>query len=551
MKLSSTRFLCCLLFACSLLELSAQNWNRQNQSSLTGRITGTVIDTMTYQPVDFATIALRLQDSIKDMDGTISSAKGQFKLTELKLGAYDVVISFIGYQSKTVRGIKLTPRKPDYDLGEVYLVQDEVLLDQVEVTAEAAVIENKVDRIVYNADKDVSTVGGDAADVLRKVPMLSVDLDGNVSLRGSTQIRILLNGKPSGMFSNNVADALKMFPADQIKSVEVITTPGAKYDAEGTGGIINIITKKKSVEGYSGTFTGAIGTRQNRASLSVNAAKGRFGLNGSGNIYYSWPQEASNSFYREDRINGQNRVLEQVGVTENSRIGFWGSAGAFYDFNAYNSINASANLRGHTFDRDGFQDAFFHDPTIDLIQNYRRSNINETLRSGYDINLDYRKTSKKPTEEFSVAFQLTGNDSDDRYTYLQSSEEVALRLDEQAMNDGRNLESTIQVDYVYPLQKGLKMEVGAKGVFRDIDSDYHYDLFDLDAGRYERDPIRSDRFDYRQNVYAGYLSFTVEFNDKYSLVAGGRYERTDIEGDFSSAILPLPTTMTTWYPASS
>ncbi len=534
-----------ILFSCFLLifiginpssrDLYAQNWSGRGQGpSITGRVTGTVIDSLSGEPVEFATVALRKKDSEEAVDGMISSEKGHFKLTEIKMGSYDLVVSFIGYRTKTFRAITLTPKKPDFNAGDVLLTKDEVLLDQVEVTAEAAVIENKIDRIVYNADKDASTVGGDAADVLRKVPMLSVDLEGNVSLRGSQNVRILLNGKPSGMFSNNVADALKMFPADQIKSVEVITTPGAKYDAEGTGGIINIVTKKKSVEGYNATINGAVGTRQNRGSLSVNAGKGRFGMNGSGNLYYSIPQDATRTFYREDQVNGTTRILDQSGITESSRLGFWGQAGAFYDFNAYNSINSSFSLRGHSFDQDGFQDARFLDPLVELDQTYRRENEAENLRSGYDWTTDYKRTFKTPNQELSFGFQLNGNVSDDKSTIRQHGNDPAVYANENLLNDGKNLESTFQIDYVHPFSKSLKWEVGAKSVFRDIDSDYSYDVFDDDRSEYVRDQNRSNMFDYRQDVYAGYTSFTIQMGKNYGLVAGGRYERTSIQGNFTN-----------------
>ncbi len=521
-----------LLFALSLHSQNFGNLNRQ--PGITGKIDGFVMDSISGEPIEFATVALRHQDTDTDIDGSITSSKGQFKIIEVKQGSYDLYISFIGYRTYKISAIKLTPEKPDWDCGTITLQPDEVLLEQVEVIGQAALVENKIDRIVYNADKDVSTIGGDATDVLRKVPMLSVDLDGNVSLRGSSNIKILLNGKPSGMFSNNVADALKMFPADQIKSVEVITTPGAKYDAEGTGGIININTKKSEVQGYSGSFTGAVGTRQNRASLNVNAAKGRFGMNGAGNVFYSWPQDAENSFYREDQVGGQQRILDQKGITNNSRIGFWGQAGAFYDFNAYNSINSSFNLRGHSFDRDGFQDALLSDPVLNLNQIYRRNNIANTLRSGYDWTTDYRKTYKTPQKEFSIAFQLSGNASNDETVISQISEDPGLVYDERNFNDGDNLESTLQVDYTHPFSKKLKMEIGAKTVIRNIKSDYTHDLYDPDLGRFQEDVFRSNLFNYDQNVYAGYMSFTLGLGEHYSLIAGGRFEQTNIQGDFQA-----------------
>ena len=504
------------------------------QPSVTGRITGDIIDSLTNAPVEFATVALRFQDSSKDIDGIISNDKGHFRLSGVKLGSYDLYISFIGYQTKKIDGIKLTPEKPDYDIGTVNLVTDAVLLGEVEVTAEAALIENKVDRIVYNAEKDASSVGGDAADVLRKVPMLSVDLEGNVSLRGSQNVKILLNGKPSGMFSSNVADALKMFPADQIKSVEVITTPGAKYDAEGTGGIINIITKKKRVDGYSGSVNGSVGTRQNRGSLNLNAAQGRFGINGAGNVFYSWPADANTYFYREDNVAGQARTLEQSGLTENARLGFFAKAGAFYDFNAYNTLNTSINFRGFSFDREGFNDAKFNDPIFGLNQEYRRDEVNDMLRSGFDWTTDYIKTYKNEGQELSFGFQLNNQVSDDHADFVQTSSDELLRLTERNKNDGKNRELTFQTDYVHPFSKNLKLETGAKAVIRKIDSDYQYETMDLETGLFNFDYNRSNEFNYEQDVYAGYASLNINFAKTYSLAAGARYEHTTIKGDFLS-----------------
>ena len=533
-----------LIITCSILSFPlisfGQNWPQMGnqQSGITGRITGIVLDSMSHAPVEFATVVIRLTDSKIDLNGSITGSEGQFKLNEIKLGKYDIYISFIGYKTKRISSIELTPENPDFNCGTVYLPLSEVVLEAVEVTGQAALIENKVDRIVYNAEKDATIVGGDATDVLRKVPMLTVDLEGNVSLRGSSNIKILVNGKPSGMFSSNVADALKMFPADQIKSVEVITTPGAKYDAEGTGGIINIITKNKNVEGYTATVNSAVGTRQNRGSVNLAAGKGRFGLNASGSSFYSWKTESENSFFRRDEIGNQTRILEQDGLTENSRVGFFGQAGAFYDINAYNSINSSFRLRGFSFKNDGFQDAIFNDPINSVFQDYRRTSNARRLRSGFDWTTDYRRTYEQKEKEFSIAIQISGDSDDDSSDLLQQSNDPVLfieEIDERAKNDGSNLEITFQTDYVLPIGENLKLETGAKSVIRSIDSDYNYDLFDPDRNFYYRDEERSRTFDYHQNVYAGYVSFTLKLAKDYSIVAGSRYEFTSIRGSFLNA----------------
>ncbi|RZK50973.1 MAG: TonB-dependent receptor, partial [Pedobacter sp.] len=207
---------------------------------VTGRITATIIDSLTKQPVDYATISLiKIKDN-KTVNGGVTDDKGKVSLQNVPADEYKLTIGFIGYKSKTV-SVKTTLQKPDFAVGNILLSPTSNTLNEVNVVGAKAVVENKIDRLVYNAEADATNAGGDATDVMRKVPMLSVDINGNVQLRGSS-VRVLINGKPSGTMANSVADALKMIPADQIKSVEVITNPSAKYDAEGSGGIINIIT---------------------------------------------------------------------------------------------------------------------------------------------------------------------------------------------------------------------------------------------------------------------------------------------------------------------
>lgn len=264
----------------------------------------------------------------------------------------------------------------------------------MEVTAESAVIENRIDKIVYHADKDVTTQGGDAADVLQRVPLLAVDMDGNVSLRGSSNIQILINGKPSTIFSGSIADALKTIPADQIKSVEVITSPTAKYDGEGSAGIINIITKKKTAEGFTGSINTSVGTRSNRGSLNLGYACGRFGLNFNGSGWYNWPRASFSDFFREDYIGDETRILDQNGAGESQFYRPRASIGDFYDINAYNSINSTFNFRGFGRNSDQLTEAFFTDPVNNLNQEYIRQSDSRSFRNGFDWTTDYRRTFK-------------------------------------------------------------------------------------------------------------------------------------------------------------
>ncbi len=240
-------------------------------------LAGQVLAEADSKPVDFATISLYLLLADADaagqlVDGTTTDEQGRFKLADVNPGTYRAEISFIGFQTLDVPRFTLTAGQT-LDLGTLRLAAAAALLEEVTVTGQRALIEEKVDRLVYNADQDKLARGGDAADVLRKVPLLQVDLDGNVSLRGSGNIRVLINNKPSTIYASSIADAIKMIPADQIKTVEVITSPSAKYDAEGAGGIINIITQKNNLAGYFLNVDTGVGLRG--SNLGLNARCGR------------------------------------------------------------------------------------------------------------------------------------------------------------------------------------------------------------------------------------------------------------------------------------
>ncbi|HHH50625.1 MAG TPA: TonB-dependent receptor, partial [Saprospiraceae bacterium] len=505
------------------------------------KITGKIVDSKTSTPIGYATLVVIDKKTKKQITGDISADNGKFKLTGIKNGTYELQISFLGYMNKTIPDVSIKLEKPDVDLGIIALQLDNVTLSEVEVVEEAPLVETKIDKIVYNAEKDVTNTGGDASDVLRKVPMLSVDLEGNVSLRGSQKIKILLNGKPSGMFSDNVADALKMIPADQIKKIEVITSPSAKYDGEGSAGIVNIITHKKRVDGYNGSIRTSIGTRHNNANLSFNAGKGRLGFNAHGGIRYMLPNDGTYEYSRKEfENNNLVSFLNQNGTTSSSRIGFSGRAGLVYDINAYNTISTSVNTRGFSFDRDGFVNVdFVPDVTNSVNLANKRNTLSKTLRSGFDWDTDYRRTFKNPDREFSIAFQINGNDSNADFDINSTSNNSSLERKEQQTNKGNNREYTGQIDYVHPFNKKIKLEIGGKTVIRKIDSDYQYELYDNDAAAYKIDPNRTNLFNYQQNVYAAYASFNFKLPKDFGLIAGARYEGTAIKGKFKSQIDPF------------
>ncbi|MFZ4427986.1 MAG: TonB-dependent receptor domain-containing protein [Saprospiraceae bacterium] len=502
--------------------------------AITGRIIGQLLDSGDKSPVEFASVVLLDAQTKTQKGGAVTDEKGQFKFNDVRLGKYSLQLSFIGYQSQTIADIELTPKNPDFDAGKVIFVAEGIDLAAVEVTGQAGTYENKIDKIVYNAEKDVNTSFGNATDLLQRVPLLAVDAEGNLSLRGSTQVMILINGRPSGMFAANPADALRSIPADQIKSVEVITAPTAKYDGEGSAGIVNIITKKKSAEGFTGSVGGAVGTRNANTNINLNLVRGRFGLNFGAGGWSSFSRPSTANFIREDYIGNQTRTLEQNSVGDGTFFGPRANLGLTYDFNAYNSISSTFSMRafGRTSEND--TESIYNDPVNKLYQTYDRYAKGSSINGGFDWTTDYRRTFKKPEQEFSLALQMNGDVSLQKNEILQQGSDPSLYRNENNRNDGVNVETTLQADYVHPFSKKLKLETGAKAIYRIIESDFQYQDFNTALGRYVLDRNRSDVLNYEQNVYAGYLSFNIALSEKYGMVIGSRYEHTSIFGDFNT-----------------
>ncbi|MDZ4748786.1 MAG: TonB-dependent receptor [Saprospiraceae bacterium] len=516
---------------------------------LTGTISGLVTDSISGEAISFASVGLYDQVSGQLINGGISDASGNFRITDLPAGNYKLQVVFVGYAVKEINNLRLTAQKPDLNYGIIFLTQESQLLNEIKVVGQAPLIEARPDKIVYNAERDLTTRGGDAADVLRNVPLLAVDFDGNVSLRGSENIRILINGRPSGIFNASVADALKMMPADQIKSVEVITSPSAKYDGEGTAGIINIITKKKSIEGLAGSVELTGGTRSNRANLNMNYGKGRLGLNASGGGHYSWPAEGTSSFRREEFGIAIPSLLTQDGFNTSSRLGYRINGGAEYNINGFNTISSSISFRGHN--TDNLNDVLSSYTENDIVEEvYRRTTDGFSHRLGWEWESSFRKKFVRKDQEWSMAFELDIDDDEQESEYdlayaLPLTQPNAL---ENNIDLGDNIELTMQTDYAHPFGEDVVIETGLKATLRIIESDFSFLEFNPDVNTWVDDPLRTDIFFYDQNVYAGYVNSNIQFGEKMTLIAGLRMEVTELNGDFKTFDSPFANQYTNYLP---
>lgn len=518
-----------LFLLCAAVAVKAQvGLGGGGGSSIVGRISGTVIDSLTKKPLDYATVSIYRSGGTAPMNGVLTDEKGNFKIDNVKAGSYKIGVSFIGYPTKFIDPVVTSLSKPDANMGQILVAPSSKALKEVTVTGQASLVENRIDKIVYNAEKDLTSAGGNATDVLQKVPLVSVDMNGNVAVRGDQNVRVLINGKPSGATSASLSDVLKTIPADQIKNVEVITSPSAKYDAEGSGGIINIVTKSKNASGLSGSVSGGVGTRQNNGNLNFNYNKNRFnfGANIGGNA--SWPQTSYTDFNQSLTADGINQRNTNNSHNEIKRHGIRGSLTAGYEFNGFNSINSTLALNDGGFNADGGGSYLFEN-LLDSTQNrsYTGRTISHNKFRGFDWNIDYTHKFKKQGHEIVVSGQWSHSIIKTDYTNLFSAQYQS----QLANNNGKNNEYTGQVDYTLPINKVFKLEAGGKTIQRRINSNYDIFAVDPDGSNPVLDRQNSNLYDYTQNVYAGYGVLTITLPKSYAVLVGSRLENTRIEGD--------------------
>jgi len=508
---------------------------QDSQPKGNSKITGTVTDSLSAEAVAYSTVSLINRETGKVVDGTMANDKGEFTLAQVAAGEYTVLISFVGYQDKRITDVKVQKGK-NVDLGNILLPVNARALEEVKITGVKALIEEKVDRLVYNAEGDISAKGGDASDILKKVPMLSVDLDGNVSLRGSSNIKVLINNKPSTIVASSIADALKMIPADLIKTVEVITSPSAKYDAEGSGGIINIITKKSDIQGLTLNVDSGAGLRASNLGLNGSYRNGKFGmtLGGFGRVFYN----KSGGTLDQTTFGSPSVSTRQTNSgNDNGMFGRY-NLGFDYDISQNQSLSAGVAFGTRNLRRDlDYTTKLFTDNA--LTSTSLREVDGKDNSNNVDLNLDYIRIFK-PRQELYVSTYYSQNNLINNFdaNILNNSGEIFSRM--QNRNDNTNKEFTVQTDFVTPISTNQSFEVGLKGIFRNVNSDYRY-LSAIGSGAFSLDPANPSGFlDYSQNIASGYASYTYTTADKLTLKLGARYEYTTIDAQDQINPIAIP-----------
>jgi outer membrane receptor protein involved in Fe transport len=511
-----------------------------------GTLVGTVVDKKSQQPIAFATVALISATTGKPIDGAVCDEAGHFTLRGLLAGTYNLQVSFVGYKPLEQAGVTLTGGAETL-LGTLALESAPAQLGEVLVQGQRVLVEEKVDRTVYNAEQDHTTQGGDAIDVLRRVPLLSVDLNGNVSLRGSTTIKVLLNNKPSTIMAGSIADALKQLPADQIKAVEVITAPSARYDAEGAVGIINIITKQDNLQGKTLSLNTTAGLRGASLGLSGSYKAGRMGLTlgGSGRSNYNIPGTFANDQQTYSAPDVLASRTQQQALTQYHDLAGQYTLGWTFDLNPRNVLWASvrAGLRNSHSDQNELRtasDLYTAGALLDQTSDTRTVHT-QSLSNTVDVSVGYTHTTVKPRQELSMLGLYSRNNRHDNFSnYIFDRYDNGVTLADyrlQNLNPSINQELTLQLDYQTPLGPKQLLEVGAKNILRRVNSDYTTSQADgLVGDTYTQLPNTSlnNSFRYHQNVAATYASYTVELPRQYVLKAGLRYEYTSIVATFTT-----------------
>jgi ferric enterobactin receptor len=404
-------------------------------------------------------------------------------------------------------------------------------LKEVAITGKKAVIKQKPDRIIYNLQADPESKGNSVLNMMRKIPYLSVDASDRVLLKGNSHFKVLINGKPSGILENSLTDLLRSMPASTIQSVEVITIPPSKYDAEGLAGIINIITNKKEGNGYSGTLNvneqfpaGGPG-----AGSSFTLQRGRFGISAFGGANLKDVPETNNSTIRI--TNGiLPSFLTQTGTAKsNSKNGYFGTE-LSYELDSLSLISGQLNFYGNRSERSGDQLFSLHETGRNM-QQYELDHHNESNANTIDASINYQLASKADKNRLLTFSYRYGNNKKKQFSQALISYPINFLMpDYRQDNQERSWEQTVQIDYVYPLKK-LSIEGGLKGIFRDQTSDFKYLSLDPQSQSFELQTENSDLFNYSQNVFSAYNSYILNLKS-WSFQGGIRIEQTVINAKY-------------------
>lgn len=493
-----------------------------------GTITGRIVDAESGYPLEYATISVFHGSDSSLASGATTNTQGEF-IVQVPLGRYYARLQFLSYGSAYQSNIELTADNSQVNLGSLELAPDSQQLEEVEVVAEKDQVQLALDKRIFNVGESLARVGGSASDILDNIPSVTVDVEGNVALRGSQNVQILIDGKPSGLVGISGADALRTLPADMIERVEVVTNPSARYQAEGVAGIINIILKKERRDGFNGSFSSNVGYPANMgASVNLNYRKGWYNLFANYGIrYYDFTGRGGTDFIYDEvteenpiKFRDSDRTHNRQGLSNNIRFG------SDFFLNEQNTLSAAFLYRMSTSETKGEVSYLNYDVNNDLISSSIRGSLEEETEPTMEADINYRRTFERKGQLLTANFQARRN---------TETEESAIRenlangvLQQRTLNDEGAENYLFQLDYTHPFSEDGRWEAGIRTNWDRNTNDYL--VSQQQEGQWNVLDSLSNTFVYTENVYAAY-AILGDKPGRLSYQAGLRVEYSDINSE--------------------
>lgn len=506
--------------------------------NLNAAVKGQVTDSLTAEPVAYATLRIsRSSDSGNVVKAFATDDKGRFNFDMTEAGDYQLEVHYVGKQ--TFSSQFKVEKNGTIDLGVLSMKEGEHAFSEVVVSAAKPLVMVDLDKITYNIEEDPDSKSNNVLEMLKKVPLVTVDGEENIQLKGSSNFKIYMNGKPSNMISSNPKEVLKSMPANTVKDIQIITDPGAKYDAEGVTGIINIVTQKQSsLGGYTASLRAGANTLGGFSGGAYLMMKyGKIGFTGNYN-YYEYKSPSGGSYSeRIDYVNSATRYLREDGTNKYDGSGQYGSGELSFELDTFNLINVAFNRYGGDGVSSSLMMVELRDQDDILQKNYRRDGSSTNEYGSTDFNVDYQRTFQTPDRLFTTSyrFSLSPSDWSNASTVSYLMNDGTPDEQQQQFSEASMKEHTFQVDYTTPFAKIHTLETGLKYILRLNGSNSGTSLFDPSTDIWNEVYSDIDEFEHRSGIASAYGSYSMKLK-KWGVKAGLRYEGTDI-----SAIYPLNT----------
>jgi outer membrane receptor protein involved in Fe transport len=496
-----------------------------------GVLKGRLIDSWSSKPIEYGNVILFRQQDSTMQTGTITDPNGEFILEKIPMGRYYATLQFIGFEPKMIPGLAFNPRTPETDLGEITISPGATALQGVEITAERDLMLANLDKRVINVDKDLTGIGGTAIDIMQNIPSVTVDIEGNVQLRGSGNVLILIDGRPTGLQDLNSSDILQQIPANTIERVEVITNPSVRYDPDGTSGIINIVLKKRALEGFNGQVQANYGFNDRfNGGVNLNLRTEKFNFYGSYDTRMNLFKSTS-SMLRTTTFNEQTTLLDQEGVTENNMTMHLGSLGFDYMPKKFNTFSASVRYRNFDMINQGglYNKTMFEGGNV--IREFNRDSESRRFMNGYNYNLAYRRTTPIQGEELTADLIINNNAMRRTEEILQETFFPAIfESRQQSRSRNSNKEGTLRMNYIRPLSETSRFEGGFSSSMKFLTMRYNYDLWDDNIPGWLEDANLANYFQMDEQIHAIYGIYA-GMNGKFRYQVGLRGEASVTEGE--------------------